>query len=56
MKKVRITAVRKVGHRDLMSIYENPIEHACDVCEGQSWVSVEISLWRKRGPCFPVAG
>ena len=41
MKKVRITAVRKVEHRDLMSIYENPIEHACDVCEGQSWVSVE---------------
>ena len=41
MKKVRITAVRKVEHRDLMSIYENPIEHACDVCEGQSWVSVD---------------
>mgnify|MGYP003455108801 FL=1 len=41
MKKVRITAVRKVEHRDLMSIYENPVEHACDVCEGQSWVSVD---------------
>lgn len=41
MKKVRITAIRKVEHRDLMERYENPIEHACDVEEGQVWVSVD---------------
>lgn len=41
MKKVRITAIRKTEHRDLMVRYENPIEHACDVEEGQVWVSVD---------------
>ena len=41
MKKVKITAVRRVQHSDLMARYENPIEHTCDVCEGQTWTSVE---------------
>ena len=41
MRKVKITAVRQVEHRDLMALYENPIEHACDVREGMSWVSVD---------------
>lgn len=35
MKRIRITVVRKVCHRDLMERYENPIEHACDMQEGQ---------------------
>lgn len=39
--KVRITAIRKIQHDDLMAIYENPIEHACNVCEGEVWVSEE---------------
>ena len=39
MKQVRITALRKVQHDDLVTNYENPIEHACDICEGQSWIS-----------------
>ena len=39
MSKVKITAIRKVRHEDLIQLYENPIEHACDVKEGQSWVS-----------------
>ena len=39
MKKVRITAIRKASYPDLMAKYENPIEHACDVEEGMSWVS-----------------
>ena len=39
MKKVKITAIRKVQYDDLMAKYENPIEHTCDVCEGHSWVS-----------------
>ncbi len=41
MSKVRITAIRKVQHDDLMAKYENPIEHTCDVCEGQIWVSTD---------------
>jgi len=39
MKPVRITAVRKACYPDLMAIYENPMEHPCDVEEGMSWVS-----------------
>ena len=39
MKKVRITAIRKTCYPDLMAQYENPIEHACDVQEGQVWIA-----------------
>ena len=39
MKDVRITAIRKTCYPDLMAQYENPIEHACDVEEGMSWIS-----------------
>ena len=39
MKKGKITAIREVQDVDLMAKYESPIEHTCDVFEGQSWVS-----------------
>ena len=39
MHKVRITAMRQSVYTDLMAQYENPIEHACDVQVGASWVS-----------------
>lgn len=39
MKKVKITAIRRVCYPDLMAQYENPMAHACDVTEGQVWVS-----------------
>ena len=39
MKKVRITAIRKTEYPDLMEKYENPIQYACDVIEGQVWVA-----------------
>lgn len=39
MKKVKITAVHKACYPDLMAQYENPIEHACDVQEGQVWIA-----------------
>ncbi len=39
MKKVKITAIRQTVYTDLMALYENPIEHACDVKEGMSWIS-----------------
>ncbi len=39
MKTVKITAIRKASYPDLMAQYENEIEHACDVLEGQVWYS-----------------
>ena len=39
MKKVHITAIRKTCYPDLMEKYENPIQHACDVKEGQTWIA-----------------
>ena len=34
MKRIQITVIRKVCHKDLMEKYENPMEHACDMeCE-----------------------
>ena len=41
MNKVRITAIRQTIYPDLMAKYENPIEHACDVKEGQQWISID---------------
>lgn len=49
MKKVKITAIRKVQYDDLMEKYENPIEHACEVREGQSWISTNAQ--RPQGIC-----
>ena len=39
MKKVRITAVRAARYDDLIARYENPIQHACSVTEGQVWLA-----------------
>ncbi len=39
MRQIKITVMRKVCHRDLMERYENPIEHACDLQEGQVFVT-----------------
>ena len=39
MKRIRITAIRKATYPDLIAQYENPIEHTCDVQEGQQWIS-----------------
>ncbi|MBQ7963781.1 MAG: TIGR04076 family protein [Alistipes sp.] len=39
MKKCRITVVRRASYEDLMAQYENPIEHACDMCEGQVFIA-----------------
>lgn len=39
MKKIRITVMRKACCRDLMEKYENPIEHACDMEEGQVFIA-----------------
>lgn len=39
MKRCRITAVRKASYPDLSARYENPIEHTCDIEEGQTFIS-----------------
>ena len=38
MKKIKITVMRKARYDDLIAQYENPIEHACDLVEGQAFV------------------
>ena len=35
----KITVIRKASYPDLSAKYENPIEHACDLQEGQVFVS-----------------
>lgn len=49
MKRVRITAIRRSEYPDLMAIYENPIEHACEVTMGQEWISIDGQ--RPEGMC-----
>ena len=39
MKKCRITVMRITRHEDLMARYENPIEHACPLQEGQVFLA-----------------
>ena len=41
MNNVLITAIRQTIYTDLMAKYENPIEHTCDVTEGQQWLSID---------------
>ena len=49
MKKVRITVKRMARYDDLISEYENPIQHACELKPGQSWVA---NGWEKpKGFC-----
>lgn len=36
---VKITVIRKACYTDLSERYENPISHACDMIEGQSFIS-----------------
>ena len=38
MKKVRITVKKIASYEDLMAEYENPIEHACSMKLGQTFV------------------
>ncbi|MBL7575593.1 TIGR04076 family protein [Peptoniphilus asaccharolyticus DSM 20463] len=39
MNKCRITVVKVTKHKDLMEKYENPIENACDMKEGQVFIA-----------------
>ncbi len=44
MKKVKITVMKTAFYKDLIEKYENPITHACDMKEGQSFIA---NGWRK---------
>ena len=39
MLDCKIIVMRKAHYDDLMQKYENPLEHACDVSEGQVFIS-----------------
>ncbi len=39
MKTCKITAMKQVEHTDLMELYENPMEHACDMKVGDTYIS-----------------
>lgn len=39
MKRCRITVVRKASYPDLMAKYENPLENACDMREGEVFIA-----------------
>ena len=39
MKKCRITVMRKANYYDLSEKYENSIDHACDMEEGQVFIA-----------------
>ena len=39
MRHCRITVMRKASYPDLSQQYENPIEHPCDMREGQVFLS-----------------
>ena len=38
MKKIKITVMRMACYNDLMEQYENPIEHACDMTLGRTFI------------------
>lgn len=38
MKKIKITVMKKVCHEDLIKIYENSLENACEMKVGQIFI------------------
>lgn len=58
MKKCRITVMRMARYDDLIEKYENPLEHPCDMREGQvfianGWERPEglcLSAWESMSP------
>ena len=44
MKKLRITVMRVARYDDLIAKYENPIQHACSMVEGQVFIA---DGWKK---------
>ena len=61
MKKCRITVMRMARYEDLMERYENPMDHPCDLREGQVFVAngwqrpegLCLSAWETMSPFVP---
>ena len=49
MKKVKITVMRCAKYEDLSALYENPIEHACEMKEGDVFFSFDAE--KPQGMC-----
>lgn len=49
MKRIKITVMRITEYHDLMAQYENPIEHACTMRLGQSFIVEECT--KPEGMC-----
>ncbi len=43
MYKVKITPIKRAIYEDLIEKYENPIEHACDIVIGTTFISENAS-------------
>ncbi len=39
MKKIKITVMKTARYDDLIELYENPLEHPCDMIEGQIFIA-----------------
>ena len=39
MKEVKITVMKTACYKDLIEKYENPISHACEMKEGQTFIA-----------------
>ena len=58
MKNCRITVMRMARYEDLMERYENPMDHPCDLREGQVFVAngwqrpegLCLSAWETMSP------
>jgi uncharacterized repeat protein (TIGR04076 family) len=49
MKKVKITVMKQTIYQDLIDLFENPIQHACDMKLGQVFIA---NGWEKpEGMC-----
>ena len=44
MKNVKITVMKMARYDDLIELYENPIEHACDMSIGKTFISVNAEI------------
>ena len=44
MERIKITVIRKARYDDLIEKYENPIEHACDIEEGQVFICEDARM------------
>lgn len=58
MLKVKITAVKRTIHEDLIEKYENPLQNACDTILGTTFISLNgekpegfcNNAWKTVGP------